>query len=202
MGYTIRPGAGDTSRSTSSVSAVALSLDGSTVASGSHDSTIKLWDTRLGYWQERATLQGHTLWVSAIAFSLDGLTVASGSGDLTIKLWDTQSGQERATLECGSVIQKLWFSANGSQLHTDRGVLEIPSVPAALSSGLSPPISPSCSSSPGLFVRDQWIHYGTERLFWLPPNYRPTKVAVYEGIVVLGFSSGRISFLEVDFKFC
>ena len=40
------------------VSSVAFSPDGKTLASGSSDKTIKLWDVATG--KEQATLQGHT----------------------------------------------------------------------------------------------------------------------------------------------
>jgi WD40 repeat protein len=75
---------------------VAYSPDGRTLASGSVDETIKLWDLKTG--KERATLKGHTAGVQSVAYSPDGKTLASGGEDETIKLWDIKTGQERATL--------------------------------------------------------------------------------------------------------
>jgi WD40 repeat protein len=68
------------------VRSVAYSPDGMTLASGSQDKTIKLWDVKAG--KQQATLKGHTDWVYSVAYSPDGKTLASGSWDKTIKLWD------------------------------------------------------------------------------------------------------------------
>jgi WD40 repeat protein len=70
---------------------VSYSPDGETLASGSLDQTIKLWDVQTG--KERATLKGHTNWVNSVAHSPDGRTLASGSNDATIKLWGVLTAQ-------------------------------------------------------------------------------------------------------------
>ena len=60
--------------------------DGKTLASGSYDKLVKLWDVANG--KEIATLEGHKAAVRAVAFAPDGATLASASADQTIKLWD------------------------------------------------------------------------------------------------------------------
>ena len=74
------------------VNAVAFSPDGEIIASGSDDSTIRLWDPHNGMHLE--TLEGHKEIVNSIAFSPDGRTLASGSEDGTILLWNL-SDKER-----------------------------------------------------------------------------------------------------------
>ena len=79
---------------TDSVNSVSFSPDGQTLASGSYDGTVRLWDVVTG--SEKQTL---TLWgsVASVSFSPDGQTLASGGG-LEITLWDVLTGSEKQTL--------------------------------------------------------------------------------------------------------
>jgi WD40 repeat protein len=101
------------------VYAVAFSPDGKTLASGSWDQTIKLWEAATG--KERATLKGHTDNVYAVAFSPDGKTLASGSGFIKpeeLKLWDVATGKERVTVkgQPDDVVSTVAFSPDGKTL--------------------------------------------------------------------------------------
>ncbi len=76
---------------TDQILTIALSPDGKTVASGSADKTIRLWDTNT--LKLKFTLAGHTEDIQALAFTPDGLTLASGCRDGSIYLWDTLTGK-------------------------------------------------------------------------------------------------------------
>jgi WD40 repeat protein/lysophospholipase L1-like esterase len=98
-----------------SVESVAFSPDGQTLASGSVDNTVKLWDVASR--TEVATLSGHSSGVKSVAFSPDGQTLASGSNDCTVKLWDVASRTEVATLgSYSSDVTSVVFSPDGRTL--------------------------------------------------------------------------------------
>jgi WD40 repeat protein len=71
-----------------SVRSITFSPDGKYLASGSDDTTVKLWSVESQ--KEIATLQGHRKDVTSVAFSRDGNYLASGSKDSTIKLWSVE----------------------------------------------------------------------------------------------------------------
>ena len=73
---------------TSFVVSVTFSPDGQTLASGSSDHTIKLWN--LATSKVLRTFTGHTEPVISVAFSPDGQFLASGSRDKTIKIWGNE----------------------------------------------------------------------------------------------------------------
>jgi WD40 repeat protein len=82
---------------TEGISSLDFNRDGSILASGSYDRTIRLWNVDTG--DLRKTLEGHTDGVQHVAFSPTGLILASASDDGTIQLWDIKTGDVIKILE-------------------------------------------------------------------------------------------------------
>ncbi len=121
------------------VLSVAFDPQGKTLASGSDDKTVKLWEVRGG--KLLHTLEGHQDRVRSVAFDPQGGTLASGSTDKTVKFWEASSGTllctlghkngvnivafdpQDGTLASGSIDKtvNLWETPRGKLLRTLKG---------------------------------------------------------------------------------
>jgi WD40 repeat protein len=95
------------------VRCLAFSSDGTSLVSGSDDTTLKLWDIQTG--GAVKTFHGHTGHVYSVSISPDCTTVASGSSDNTLCLWDIQTGECRHIIEQEQGVECVSFSPTNSQ---------------------------------------------------------------------------------------
>lgn len=102
------------------VNSIAISADSRTIASGSSDHTLRIWnlaDRRV------SILDGHANAVKAVAFAPTDLDcpdhqiIASGSDDTTIKIWDALTGSLLQTLVGHTkTVNAIGFSPDGRTL--------------------------------------------------------------------------------------
>ena len=101
------------------VRALALSPDGSLLATGGGDRAVRIWRTDSADEKPIHELAGHDGSVYSLAFSPDGHMLVSGSRDDTVRLWNVDTGVEQAVADdhTGTIWALAW-SPDGANIAT------------------------------------------------------------------------------------
>ncbi|MBE3049380.1 PQQ-binding-like beta-propeller repeat protein, partial [Candidatus Bathyarchaeota archaeon] len=112
------------------VHAIALSSDGTTLASATHNGLVRIWDAKTGVLEHNLLIKASSMWEFdlAVALSPDGKTLISASATGVIHLWDTASGTCKQTHErdLGSYPMRI-FTPDGQKLFlaSDEGEISV-----------------------------------------------------------------------------
>ncbi len=99
------------------ITSVAISPDGQKIATGSVDTTARLWDAATG--GPIGKPLRHVGHVDAVAFSPDGKSLITGSRDGSASLWDAATGRPIAKLSAHlDYVNAVTFSPDGKSVLT------------------------------------------------------------------------------------
>ncbi|KAI8689367.1 NACHT domain-containing protein [Fusarium sp. Ph1] len=178
-----------------SVRSVVFSVDGQRLASSSYDKTVKIWDAATGAYMQ--TLEGHGNSVSSVVFSADGQRLASGSEDRTVKIWDATTGTCVQTVNVGRSLYRLSFEpTTNSRLSTDIGLLNL-ELPTPTVDAQSTNLQRASHSGYGISFDGVWVVKDEKHMLWLPPDYRPVKLAMVGSVVAIGCRLGRVLVMKL-----
>jgi WD40 repeat protein len=114
------------------VMAVAVAPDGSWLASGGSDGTVRIWDAATG--RQRATAVGHTShikMVTALAVAPDGSWLASSGADGEVRIWDVTTGRAQALMRVDNNIRACaWLGSKALAVGGPRGLYVFDYLPA------------------------------------------------------------------------
>ena len=97
------------------VTTMALSPDGTRIATGSADKTVRLWNTD---GQPISPPMRHDDKVTSVAFSPDGTRIATGSADKTVRLWNTDGQPIGQVMRHDDAVSSVAFSPDGTRIAT------------------------------------------------------------------------------------
>lgn len=126
-------------------------------------------------------LEWHSDSINTVVFSPKGRLVASLSYDYTVRLWSTQNGGHVSTIPCSSLHPRI-------ELRTGLGLIFIYEMAfESLSGKMKAVENDSSCPTQNLLIHaaGDWLIKSSERVLWLPSEYRAHVYTSYGNITVL-----------------
>lgn len=168
------------------VSALTFASENRTLAWGSWDRTVHIWNSTAG---PMKMLTDHQEGITVLCFSPDTRLLASASKDGTICICSVSTKEKIYTVNVGELITMITFTPDGRYLKTNRGVIQWDIPPHYQDS-----TNEKFLEYP-LFIYRDFISWKGRKIVWLPPVYRGEAIATKSGTIAIGTSSGRVIFL-------
>ena len=157
---------------------------------------IPIWDTSNGKGlQMFECYVSGSYFITSLAFTCNDKYLASvwSTGDMNI--WDIASGDCVQTLGLECHIYDMSFNPSGTRLLTEAGAYALdPMVKTSPSNNDEKRIRRLRQLGYGLSSVRSWITYKSEKLLWIPPQYRPeyrSKTSVQGSKIAMIHPSGR-----------
>lgn len=109
----------------------------------------------------------------------------------TVQLWNFNTGEELGRLSVHGSIHEARLSSDEGHLVCDEGRVPIPTMREDLHSARM------SGARECLYVADDWVICGFEKLVWLPPSYR-SPIVVCQQRVALKDARGTVLYMNID----
>lgn len=180
---------------------ILFSPDSQIVAVAARDRTVWLWNATTN--EHKLTIENPSDFVTKLKFSPDGQTLATASRDNKIRLWNTTTGLQIQMMQYGTgFVRGINFVPEGlvvlesSEKHAWLWNLWGPTTLKAHRFLLTPALQIGMPEQKvpefNLDADQEWVVRGSERLIWLPPEYRPSAWARRGSTIFIGCASGRV----------
>jgi WD40 repeat protein len=156
------------------VTAVTFSPDGTRLASASHDGTVRVWVWEAATEVMVATLSGHAGEVTAVAFSPDGARLITDRGDIELSPGNDLLAQADVEHSSVELLSSRDLPNAGQQLRMEHV----------------------------FSVEDdkEWICFKSQRLLWLPVEFRGTCRAMHGQQFAIVTKAHRVVTFSFDVK--
>ena len=177
------------------------SVSSDKVASASSDRIVKIWNIETSVCEREFSCAERLMSISLAVLSPDErmlISICDGPEEFgKIVVWDATDGSCIQTLDTSQPVRQISLSNSGNEIITERGIFRFDST------GDEFRLSQS-NTSLSLCADNTWIMRGSERILWLPVEFRPQpsfyfkdSPAVVSGFtVIISCGSGQMLFLR------